>query len=90
MLAAAAMIFKPLRAWRRSLVNTGVFFAACLVGDLLAGCSTACWRHRAALAARDGRVRRRPGGHPLPGLALFDVVLPRCACTSRASSPTSW
>jgi len=37
MLAAAAMIFKPLRAWRRSLVNTGVFFAACLVGDLLAG-----------------------------------------------------
>lgn len=37
MLAAAAVIFRPLRAWRRSLVNTGVFFAACLAGDLLAG-----------------------------------------------------
>ena len=44
MLAAAAMIFKPLRAWRRSLVNTGVFFAACLVGDLLAGAQR--WREK--------------------------------------------
>ena len=78
MLAAAAMIFKPLRAWRRSLVNTGVFFAACLVGDLLAGlldgllAPTALrWLRELAVFGEGLAVIR------YAGLALFEVVLPR-------------
>ena len=30
MLVGAALVLRPLQAWRRSLMNTGVFFAACL------------------------------------------------------------
>ena len=30
-------ILKPLKALRRSLINTSVFFFVCLMGDLLAG-----------------------------------------------------
>lgn len=78
MLAAAAVIFRPLRAWRRSLVNTGVFFAACLAGDLLAGlldgllAPTALrWLRELAVFGEGLAVIR------YVGLALFDVVLPR-------------
>lgn len=31
------LIFGPLKPMRRSLINTSVFFFACLLGDLLAG-----------------------------------------------------
>ena len=37
MLVTAAFIFRPLVAWRRSLINTGVFFLVCLAGDFTAG-----------------------------------------------------
>ena len=40
LIAVALLLFfilKPLRALRPSLINTSVFFAACLAGDLLAG-----------------------------------------------------
>ncbi len=72
-------ILKPLRGLRRSLINTSVFFAACLAGDLLAGILLAA--HNATAAA--GLLRQLAVfGMGLAvirfaGLALFNVALPR-------------
>lgn len=78
MLAGAALIFGPLRAWRRSLVNTGVFFIACLAGDLLAGLlhgqlqpGALRWLRELAVFGEGLAVIR------YLGLALFNVVTPR-------------
>ena len=73
-----ALIARPLKHLRRSIINTSVFYAVCLAGDLLAG-----------LIAEPGS--RPPGGWVrqlavfgeglavirFGGLALFDVLLPR-------------
>ena len=72
-------ILKPLRALRPSLINTSVFFAACLAGDLLAGILLA--NHAASAAA--GLLRQLAVfGMGLAvirfaGLALFNVALAR-------------
>ncbi|NML24712.1 mechanosensitive ion channel family protein [Zoogloea dura] len=78
MLAGAALIFGPLRAWRRSLVNTGVFFIVCLAGDLLAGLlhgqlqpGVLRWLRELAVFGEGLAVIR------YLGLALFNVVTPR-------------
>lgn len=78
MLAGAALIFGPLRAWRRSLVNTGVFFVVCLAGDLLAGLlngqlqpAALRWLREMAVFGEGLAVIR------YLGLALFNVVTPR-------------
>lgn len=78
MLTGAALIFGPLRAWRRSLVNTGVFFMACLAGDLLAGLLAGQLQPQALRWLREMAVF----GEGLAvirylGLALFNVILPR-------------
>jgi len=72
-------ILKPLRSLRPSLINTSVFFAACLAGDLLAG--TLLANHAASSVA--GLLRQLAVfGMGLAvirfaGLALFNVALPR-------------
>lgn len=78
MLVGAALILRPLQAWRRSLMNTGVFFAACLTGDLLAGLladqvqpAALRWLREMAVFGEGLAVIR------YLGLALFNVVLPR-------------
>jgi small-conductance mechanosensitive channel/CRP-like cAMP-binding protein len=73
------VILRALRSLRRSLINTCVFFAACLAGDLLAGALIAS--HSATAAA--GLLRQLAVfGMGLAiirfsGLALFNVALPR-------------
>ena len=72
-------ILKPLRALRRSLINTGVFYAACLLGDLLAGLllaehsmpAAASWLRQLTVFGEGLAVIR------YAGLALFNVGLPR-------------
>jgi small-conductance mechanosensitive channel len=78
MALSAALILRPLIAWRRSLMNTGVFFAACLLGDLLAGLleghmqpAALRWLREMAIFGEGLAVIR------YLGLALFNVVLPR-------------
>ncbi|WP_079436853.1 mechanosensitive ion channel family protein [Zoogloea sp. LCSB751] len=78
MIVGGTLIFGPLRSWRRSLVNTGVFFSACLLGDLLAGSleghmepAALHWLRQMAVFGEGLAVIR------YLGLALFDVVLPR-------------
>jgi small-conductance mechanosensitive channel len=77
MALSAALILRPLIAWRRSLMNTGVFFAACLLGDLLAGLleghmqpAALRWLREMAIFGEGLAVIR------YLGLALFNVVLP--------------
>jgi small-conductance mechanosensitive channel len=73
------VILRSLRGLRRSLINTSVFFAACLAGDLLAGILLTA--HNATAAA--GLLRQLAiFGMGLAiirfaGLALFNVALPR-------------
>ena len=73
------VIFKPLRTLRSSLLNTSVFFAACLAGDLLAGilhanqvASSIAGLLRQLAVFGEGLVLIR-----FTGLALFNVALPR-------------
>ncbi|HOY02765.1 MAG TPA: hypothetical protein PLV36_14845, partial [Zoogloea sp.] len=78
MLVGAALVLRPLQAWRRSLMNTGVFFAACLAGDLLAGLLAGQFQPAALRWLREMAVF----GEGLAvirylGLALFIVVLPQ-------------
>mgnify|MGYP002776319695 FL=1 len=73
------LILKPLKALRRSLINTSVFFAACLLGDLLAGIllqernmvAAANWLRHMSIFGEGLAVIR------FGGLALFNVALPR-------------
>lgn len=78
MVMSGALILRPLHAWRRSLMNTGVFFAACLLGDLLAGLLAGTiqpaalrWLREIAVFGEGLAVIR------YLGLACFNVVLPR-------------
>jgi len=79
LLLALLFILKPLKALRRSLINTSVFYAACLFGDLLAGLLLS--EHSMTAAA--GLLRQLSiFGEGLAvvrfaGLALFNVALPR-------------
>lgn len=72
-------ILRPLKAMRRSLVNTSVFFSACLLGDLLAGLMLS--EHRFSAIAQLLR-QLSIFGEGLAvirfiGLAWFNVALPR-------------
>lgn len=78
MLVVGALIFRPLQAWRRSLVNTGVFFLTCLLGDLAAGLleghlpqGMVHWLREMAVFGEGLAVIR------YLGLAFFNVVMPR-------------
>lgn len=78
MLAVGIAIFRPLHAWRRSLVNTGVFFLTCLLGDLCAGLLSGLmpgtmlhWLRQLAVFGEGLAVIR------YLGLAFFNVVLIR-------------
>lgn len=79
LILALLFILKPLKTLRRSLINTSVFFVACLFGDLLAGLLLA--EHSMTAAA--GLLRQLSiFGEGLAvirfaGLALFNVALPR-------------
>ena len=73
------VILGPLKPMRRSLINTSVFFAACLAGDLLAGFlsggttskAAAGWLRQLAVFGEGLAVIR------FAGLAFFNVALPR-------------
>lgn len=72
-------ILKPLKALRRSLINTSVFFFVCLMGDLLAGILLS---DRNMLGAANWLRQMTVFGEGLAiirfaGLALFNVALPR-------------
>ena len=78
-LLALLVILRPLKSLRRSFINTGVFFAACLIGDFIAGLLIAgqALNHVAGLLRQlavfgEGLAVLRFGG-----LALFKVLLPR-------------
>ena len=58
-------ILKPLRALRPSLINTSVFFAACLAGDLLAGIPNSLERRLGILPGRGQIDRLNPKAHLL-------------------------
>ena len=64
LLLALLFILKPLKALRRSLINTSVFYAACLFGDLLAGLLLS--EHSMTSAA--GLLRQLADGVDQPGL----------------------
>ncbi|MGE5470625.1 MAG: cyclic nucleotide-binding domain-containing protein [Bacteroidota bacterium] len=76
---ALLFILKPLRALRRSLINTSVFYAACLIGDLLSSLllaehsmtGAASWLRQMSIFGEGLAVIR------FAGLALFNVALPR-------------
>ena len=79
LLLALLLILKPLKALRRSLINTSVFYAACLCGDLLAGLLLSGHNMTAAASLLrqlsifgEGLAVIR-----FAGLALFNVALPR-------------
>ena len=74
------VLLGPLKALRRSLINTSVFFIACLLGDLLAGLifssgltakAAAGWLRQLAVFGEGLAVIR------FAGLAFFNVALPR-------------
>src|SRR5574343_730934 len=73
------VILRPLRAMRPSLINTSVFFLACIIGDVLAGQLTggstskaaAGWLRQLAVFGEGLAVIR------FLGLAFFNVALPR-------------
>lgn len=73
------VILRPLKAMRPSLINTSVFFLACLIGDLLAGLvsggstsrAVAGWLRQLAVFGEGLAVIR------FAGLAFFNVALPR-------------
>jgi len=79
LLLSLLLIIRPLKALRRSLINTSVFYAACLLGDLLAGLllsehsmtAIANLLRQLAIFGEGLAVIR------FAGLALFNVALPR-------------
>ena len=72
-------ILRPLKAMRPSLINTSVFFLACILGDILAGQisggstskAAAGWLRQLAVFGEGLAVIR------FLGLAFFNVALPR-------------
>jgi len=79
MAVALFFILRPLKAMRRSLINTSVFFVACLLGDLLAGFIQAD-RQLAAIANLLRQLAVFGEGLAVIrflGLAWFNVALPR-------------
>lgn len=71
------LVYRALPMWRRSLMNTLIFFVACLVGDglatLLAGSMSGMAQGLRQLAVwGEGLAVIR-----FAGLALFNVILPR-------------
>ena len=73
------VIVGPLKPLRRSLINTSVFLAACLLGDFLAGLLLA---DRSATSAAHWLRQMSVFGEGLAiirfaGLALFNVALPK-------------
>jgi len=78
MIVIGALIFHPLQAWRRSLMNTAVFFLTCLLGDLTAGLLKGSLNPALLSGLREMAVF----GEGLAvirylGLAFFDVLMPR-------------
>ena len=79
MIVLLLVILRPLKALRRSLINTSVFFFACLLGDLFAGLLSggatskvaAAWLRQLAVFGEGLAVIR------FAGLAFFNVALPR-------------
>ncbi|WP_374491397.1 cyclic nucleotide-binding domain-containing protein [Zoogloea sp.] len=78
LLLTGGLIFTPLRRWRRSLLNTAVFFVACMIGDLLAGLmhghlpeAALRWLRQMAVFGEGLAVIR------YLGLAFFEVILDR-------------
>ncbi|MCE1183223.1 MAG: mechanosensitive ion channel family protein [Rhodocyclales bacterium] len=72
-------MLRPLKAMRLSLLNTGIFFVACLVGDLLAGLLT---HNGLSHGAAHGLRQLAVFGEGLvilryAGLLFFNVLLPR-------------
>lgn len=73
------VMLRPLKTMRRSLINTSVFFVACLLGDLVAGLLSS----GATLKMASGWLRQLSVfGEGLAvlrflGLAFFNVALPR-------------
>lgn len=72
------VILRPLKSLRRSLINTGVFFAVCFLGDLFSGLLanydlpvSGKWMRQLAVFGQGLAVIR------FGGLALFNVALPR-------------
>ncbi len=73
------VILRPLKAMRPSLINTSVFFLACLIGDVLAGLvsggstsrTAAGWLRQLAVFGEGLAVIR------FAGLAFFNVALAR-------------
>src|SRR5574343_976909 len=73
------VILKPLRPMRPSLINTSVFFLACIIGDVMAGQLSggstskvaAGWLRQLAVFGEGLAVIR------FLGLAFFNVALPR-------------
>ncbi|HLO64930.1 MAG TPA: mechanosensitive ion channel family protein [Azonexus sp.] len=73
------VILRPLKAMRPSLINTSVFFLACIIGDVLAGLpaggttgkAAAGWLRQLAVFGEGLAVLR------FLGLAFFNVALPR-------------
>lgn len=73
------VILRPLKAMRPSLINTSVFFLACLIGDVLAGLvsggstsrAAAGWLRQLAVFGEGLAVIR------FAGLAFFNVALAR-------------
>lgn len=76
---ALFFILRPLKAMRRSLINTSVFFVACLLGDLLAGTMVG-ERKLSAMATLLQQLAVFGEGLAVirfVGLAWFNVALPR-------------
>jgi small-conductance mechanosensitive channel len=78
-LLALLVILRPLKSLRRSFINTGVFFVACLIGDFVAGLLLSAHNLtqvagllRQLVVFGEGLAVLRYGG-----LALFNVLLPR-------------
>lgn len=70
-------LFRSLRTWRKSLINTFVFFIVCLCGDFLAGFLDGPQLNRASRLLRELAVF----GEGLAvirfaGLAVFRIILP--------------
>ena len=86
------VILRPLKAMRHSLINTSVFFLACIIGDLLAGLMLS--EHRFSAIAQLLR-QLSIFGEGLAvirfiGLAWFNVACPAPTSGFQASWPISW
>lgn len=77
MVVSLLFLFRSLKTWRKSLINTSVFFIACLLGDLIAGLIDGPGLKHASRLVRELAVF----GEGLAvirfaGLACFRIILP--------------